>query len=88
MKGKYFKRIGGFVFAALMLAGVAFASSSTAEAQVRRRVIVRSYPYRIYRPTVGLLPLDVHQNAIETQSDRSRLSTFWHQPRNTLKRPN
>jgi hypothetical protein len=50
MKGKYFKKIGGFVLAALMLAGVAFASSSTAEAQVRRRVIVRSYPYRIYRP--------------------------------------
>jgi hypothetical protein len=50
MKGKYFKKIGGFVLAALMLAGVAFASSSTAEAQGRRRVIVRPYPYRIYRP--------------------------------------
>ena len=50
MKGKYFKKIGGFVLAALMLSGIAFASSSTAQAQTRRRVIVRSYPYRIYRP--------------------------------------
>ena len=30
----------------------------------------------------------IHQNAIETQSDRSGISTFWHQPRNTVKRPN
>ena len=50
MKGNYFKKIGGFVLAALMLSGIAFVSSSTAEAQGRRRVIVRSYPYRIYRP--------------------------------------
>ena len=50
MKGKYFKKIGGFILAGLMLSGIAFASSSTAEAQVRRRVIVRPYPYRIYRP--------------------------------------
>ena len=49
MKGKYFKRIGGFILAALMLSGVAFASASTAEAQTRRRVIVRPYPYRVYR---------------------------------------
>jgi len=49
MKGKYFKRIGGFVLAALMLSGVAFASASTAEAQGRRTVIVRPYPYRVYR---------------------------------------
>ena len=50
MKGKYFKKIGGFVLAALMLSGIAFASSSTAQAQGRRRVIVRPYPYRVYRP--------------------------------------
>jgi hypothetical protein len=49
MKGKYFKRIGGFILAALVLSGVAFTVASTAEAQVRRRVIVRPYPYRIYR---------------------------------------
>ena len=50
MKGKYFKKIGGFVLAALMLSGIAFASFSTVQAQGRRRVIVRPYPYRIYRP--------------------------------------
>ena len=51
MKGKYFRRIGGFVLAALMLSGIAFASASTAEAQGRRRVIiVRPNPYRVYRP--------------------------------------
>jgi hypothetical protein len=50
MKGKYFKRVGGFVLAALMLSGIAFVSSNTAQAQGRRRVIVRPYPYRIYRP--------------------------------------
>jgi hypothetical protein len=49
MKGKYFKRIGGFILAALMLSGIAFVSSSTVQAQTRRRVIVRPYPYRIYR---------------------------------------
>src|SRR5882672_10916327 len=50
MKGRYFKKIGGFVLAMLMLSGIAFASSSTVQAQTRRRVIVRPYPYRIYRP--------------------------------------
>ena len=50
MKGKYFKKIGGFVFAALMLSGIAFVSSSPVQAQVRRRVIVRPYPNRFYRP--------------------------------------
>jgi hypothetical protein len=48
MKGKYFKRIGGFILAALMLSGIAFVSSSIVQAQGRRR-IVRPYPYRIYR---------------------------------------
>ena len=49
MKGKSFKKIGGFILAALMLCGIAFVSSSTVQAQTRRRVIVRPYPYRIYR---------------------------------------
>ena len=50
MKGKYLRRIGGFVLAALMLSGIAFVSASSVSAQGRRRVIVRPYPYRIYRP--------------------------------------
>lgn len=51
MKGKYLRAIGGFIFATLMLAGTLFVSSGTVEAQHRRRVIiVRPYPYRIYRP--------------------------------------
>ena len=55
MKGKYLKRIGGFVLATLMLSGIAFASASTVQAQSssrqgrRRVVIVRPYPYRSYR---------------------------------------
>ena len=52
MKGKYLKRIGGFVLAALMLSGIGFASATTAEAQQRRSrrrvVIVRPYPYSYY----------------------------------------
>jgi len=50
MKGKYLKRIGGFVLAALMLSGIAFVSSSEVQAQGRRRVIVRPNPHRVYRP--------------------------------------
>ena len=52
MKGKYLRKIGGLALTALMLFGVAFVSSSEAQAQSRRRrvVIVRPYPYRIYRP--------------------------------------
>ena len=49
MKGKYLKRISSVVFAALMLFGIAFMSSSDVQAQVRRRVI-RPNPYRTYRP--------------------------------------
>jgi hypothetical protein len=50
MKGKYLKRIGGFILAALMLSGAVFFSPNTVEAQGRRRaVIVRPYPYRYYR---------------------------------------
>src|SRR5689334_2155727 len=51
MKGKYLRKIGGLALSGLMLFGVAYLSSSEAQAQGRRRVvIVRSYPYRIYRP--------------------------------------
>ena len=57
MNGKYLRRIGGLALSALMLFGVAFVSTSEAQAQTqqnqvqqRRRVIVRRYPYRIYRP--------------------------------------
>jgi hypothetical protein len=51
MRGKYLKRIGGLVLAALMLFSVVFVSAGTVEAQRRRRiVIVRPYPYRFYRP--------------------------------------
>ena len=49
MKGKYLKRIGGFVLATLMLSGIALVSSSTVQAQ-GRRVIVRPGAYRVYRP--------------------------------------
>ena len=51
MKGKYLRKIGGLALTALMLFGIAFVSSTEAQAQHRRRVvIVRPYPYRIYRP--------------------------------------
>jgi hypothetical protein len=51
MKGKYLRKIGGLALGALMLFGIAFVSSTEAQAQRRGRVvIVRPYPYRIYRP--------------------------------------
>ena len=51
MKGKYLRKVGGLALSALMLFGIAFVSSSEVQAQRRRRVvIVRPYPYRIYRP--------------------------------------
>jgi len=47
MKRKYLRRIGGLALTVLMLFGIAFVSSSNAQAQGRRRiVIVRP----IYRP--------------------------------------
>ncbi len=57
MKGKFLKRFGVFLFAALMFSGVVFVSASTAEAQTnnqaqsRRRVIVvpRRRFYRGFR---------------------------------------
>lgn len=50
MRRRYLKKLGAFVFAVLMLTGVAFASASKAEAQTGRRVIiVRNYS-RFYRP--------------------------------------
>jgi hypothetical protein len=50
MKGKYSRGIGGLVLATLMLAGIAFISPSSVQAQVRQRRIVIVRPYRIYRP--------------------------------------
>lgn len=50
MKGKYLRKVGGLALTLLMLVGIAFVSSGEAQAQRRRGVIVRSYPYRIYRP--------------------------------------
>ena len=51
MKGKYLRKLGGLALTALMLFGIAFVSSGEVQAQRRRRVvIVRPYPYRIYRP--------------------------------------
>jgi hypothetical protein len=51
MKGKYLRRIGGLILTALLLTGIAFVAPSDVQAQRRRRVvIVRPYPYRIYRP--------------------------------------
>lgn len=49
MKGKYLRRIGGLVFSALMLFGIAFVSTNEVQAQTgaRRRVVVVR---RIYRP--------------------------------------
>ena len=51
MKGKYLRKFGGLALTALMMFGIAFVSSTEAQAQRRRRiVIVRPYSYRIYRP--------------------------------------
>jgi hypothetical protein len=51
MKGKYLRKIGGLLLSAFVLFGVAFVSSTEAQAQHRRRVVIVSpYPYRIYRP--------------------------------------
>src|SRR5215467_6383926 len=48
MKGKYLRKLGGFILAALLLPGVvALMSSTTAQAQ-HRRVIVVGRPF--YRP--------------------------------------
>ena len=59
MKGKYLKKMGGFVLAALMLSGIAFVSPSTVEAQGRRRVvIVRPSPYRYYRSRFDVFGYD------------------------------
>ena len=40
MKGKYLRKIGGLALSALMLFGVAFAASSDAQAQSRRRIVI------------------------------------------------
>src|ERR1041385_7610423 len=49
MKGKYLRKIGGLALSALMVFGIGFVSSSNAQAQSRRRVVIVR-PYRIYRP--------------------------------------
>ncbi|HJP94175.1 MAG TPA: hypothetical protein VJ875_19610 [Pyrinomonadaceae bacterium] len=49
MKGKYLRKIGGLALSALMVFGIGFVSSSNAQAQSRRRVVIIR-PYRIYRP--------------------------------------
>jgi len=50
MKGKYLRRFAGFILGALLLPGVATLLSSTnAQAQQRRVVVVRTYR-PIYRP--------------------------------------
>src|SRR5712691_1971615 len=46
MRGKYLRRIGGFILAALLIPGIAILSNSTAQAQHGRRVII----VRTYRP--------------------------------------
>jgi len=50
MKGKYLRKIGGLALTALMLFSIAFVSSSEAQAQRRRRVVIVRPYYRIYRP--------------------------------------
>ena len=51
MKSRFSKWVGGVILATLLLSGILVFSPGTAEAQTRRRVvIVRTTPYRSYRP--------------------------------------
>ena len=51
MNGKYLRRLGGLLLAALLLPGVVLFSGGTAQAQRRRVIIVpRVRYYRPYRP--------------------------------------
>jgi hypothetical protein len=52
MKRRYLRRIGGLLLATLVLAGTAFFSSESVQAQQGRRrvIIVRPNPYRFHRP--------------------------------------
>jgi hypothetical protein len=51
LKSRFSKWVGGVILATLLLSGIVVFSPSTAEAQTRRSVvIVRTTPYRIYRP--------------------------------------
>ena len=51
MKSRFSKWVGGVILATLLLSGIVVFSPSTAEEQTRRSVvIVRTTPYRIYRP--------------------------------------
>lgn len=65
MNFRYFShKIGGFILAALMLTGVVFFSSTTAEAQtrVRRPVVVYRPYYRVYRPNRLYRPFGWYDN--------------------------
>jgi hypothetical protein len=46
MIGKYFRRIGGLILAALMLPGIVLVAGASVEAQSRRQVIIVRRPYR------------------------------------------
>ena len=50
MKGKYLRRLGGLILATLMLAGIAFISPSSVQAQRRRRIVVVRPIYRPFGP--------------------------------------
>lgn len=51
MEGKYFlRKLGSFIFAVLLLPSLVAFSSSAAQAQQRRVIIVRQPVYRYYRP--------------------------------------
>src|SRR5262245_39187880 len=52
MRGKYLRRIAGFILMVLMFPGVALLSSTTAQARHRGVVVVRPFP-RFYGPGWG-----------------------------------
>jgi len=58
MRGKYLRKLGGFILAALMLPGVLALSSGTAQAQRRVVIVPRVYvgPRPFYDPWWGYRP--------------------------------
>jgi hypothetical protein len=54
MRSKYLQRLGGLIFATLMLVGIVFVAPTTVDAQTqtrqRRVIIVRPYRHWIHRP--------------------------------------
>jgi len=58
MRGKYLRKLGGFILAALMLPGVVMLSSGTAQAQRRVVIVPRVYvgPRPFYNPWWGYGP--------------------------------